>query len=520
MGVERSRSLSRKTRLRLLGSVIALAAAVRLYLFWQYYCINSDGVRYIGEAKDFFFGRNSAALSSLDPPLYPLLVALLYSWVGDWELSGQLWSLASGVLLMLPLYGLLKDIYGERAALVGCALAAIGPYLARYSAHVRTESIYLLLFTTAVWLFYRGIQGRSLARLFYGGLVAGLAYLTRPEAVGLLVIVPVTLVLIQWNRKNYGWGWLSRGSLCVALGFFIFALPYVWYLSREAGEWMISRKAGLTLGISLKESGLLGPEEAKLVPDLESLGTVRFAARYPWVYAKKVALDFFPSVGAYFEAIHYAYVPFLLLGMVRPLRSRERKDFLLWVALFFYLVGFTLIYVKRRYALQLLPLSLGWTAIGVLFCWDALKQRWSGWPLKAAVAGLGLTLLGSTLPKTLKPISQDKAHIREAGRYLRAQGRSEELRLLVFDDRVAFYADAQPLHLAELEEQALIGILRSGKADYVVTEVSRWRKRHPSVALHPESFGLRLEKQFSAGGEPVSIFRVTAVTAAGGEGLF
>ncbi len=95
----------------------------------------------------------------------------------------------------------------------------------------------------------------------------------------------------------------------------------------------------------------------------------------------------------------------------------ERKDLLL-----FYLFSFALFYVNRRYALQLVPVSSGWTAEGLLWCWAYLKKFSSPRTFRSAVAVLAVIFLGGALPKTLKLISRNKAYLREAGRYLKDAG--------------------------------------------------------------------------------------------------
>lgn len=495
-----SRTLSLWSTYRLLGLAVALALGVRLYLLWQYYCINSDGVRYVNAARDFFDGRFADGLSSVYPPAYPLLIASLYPLIGDWELSGQIWSLLSGVLLLIPLFVLLKKIYGEQVALVACFLAAVAPYLARYSAHVRTESLFLLLSTLALLVFHQGIEKVLLSPFFYGGLLAGLAYLVRPEAIGFLVIVPVTLGVRCWVRRTCNILSFSKACLLLLIGFSLFAIPYIVYLSVDAGHWgAISRKTGLALWYGLEEWGLLESEELESIPARHSLSVTQFAISHPFLYMKKFALDIIPSVGVYLEAIHYPYIPFLLLGLFQAVRRRlwEREDLLLFVFVLFYIFGFALLYVNLRYAVQLLPASMGWTALGMLWCWAFLKESCSPRAFRALMIVLALIFIGGTLPKTLKAISWDKAHVREAGRYLKKVAGSEDLKLLVFDDRVAFYAGARPILLSKLTESELPGYLQNGKADYLATEVEPWQVYYPVIAKSPELYGLLLEKEFA-----------------------
>jgi len=491
--------LPRGGRYRLLGWAIVLALAFRLYLLWQYYCISSDGVHYIDAARDFFAGRLAVGLSSVYPPVYPILIASIYPLIGDWELSGQIWSILSGVLLLIPLYVLFRRIYGENVALAACFLAAIAPYLGRYSVHVRTESPFLLLSTIALVLFDQGMARRLWGRFFYGGLVAGLAYLVRPEAIGFLVVVPLTLGVRCWIQKNRGLRWSAGACLFLLLGFFLLTFPYIFYLSVDTGQWgTISRKAGVTLGVSLTESGLIGNEELTDISGPGSLDITQFATHHPFLYMKKVLLDLIPSVGVYLEALHYSYIPFLFVGLFLFIRQRfwQREDLFLFVFLLFYLVGFALVYVNRRYAVQLLPVSLGWTAWGMIWCWAYLKEFLSLRAFRVVSSALAALFLAGTLLKGLKPISSEKAYVREAGWYLKEIKGSGNLNLLVFDDRIAFYANARPILLSELGEQELLGYLEDGEADYLVTEVGSWKERFPAVADDPELYGLVLQREF------------------------
>src|SRR5262249_50619106 len=237
---------------------VIVAAAVRLYLLSQYYCISSDGIHYIAAARHFYAGDFSGGLGSVYPPAYPTLVALTYGLIGDWELAGQIISLACGVLLLFPLYLLADEVYGRKVAVIACFLGAISPYLARYAVHVRTESPFFFLSMVVLLLFYQGIITGNSRRIFYGGLVAGFAYLVRPEAIGFLVIVPITLMVTWWFKRERGFVWFARAFALLFIGFFIFALPYVVYLSSASGKWgSVSKKAGLTFAIALKDSGLL-----------------------------------------------------------------------------------------------------------------------------------------------------------------------------------------------------------------------------------------------------------------------
>ena len=484
---------------RLFAAALFVAAAVRFYLLWQYYCISSDGIYYIEAAKDFFAGNIAAGLASVYPPGYPVLIAAVFPLVGDWELAGQLLSLLFGVLLLWPLYLLFRDVYNERVAVIACFLAAVSPFLARYSAHVRTESPFLFFSVLALLLFDRAIENKLLGYFLYGGLAAGFAYLVRPEALGFLVIVPAFLGFRWLIKKEPGISRIVTSSTVVAAAFMVFALPYIVYLSIDTGHWgAVSRKAGVTLAISLGESGLLQSDDGSDGANAESQEFVELIRRHPGQYLKKVALGFFPAVWAFFEALHFTYVPFLLLGWFVIFRERfwERKDFLILVFVGFYIFAFMLIYVKRRYSLQVVPVSLGWAALGMIWIWRYLNDTFSSRTRRVVALLLSVAFLAGTLPKTLSSISRDKAYIREAGWYLRERNSSGGLNVAVIDVRITFYARANAILIFGTEESALPGQLREGKADYLAMDAKAWRKFYPRLAAQPDRYGLALAREF------------------------
>jgi 4-amino-4-deoxy-L-arabinose transferase-like glycosyltransferase len=122
----------------LLVAAVTLTLAVRSYLFWNYYTINNDGVHYIQSARDFWSGNWLAGLDSFYPPLFPLMLAVAFPMTGEWELAGQFWPLILGVLIILPLYGLLRRLFGQKVALVALFCYAVSPNLAVYQSTIRS----------------------------------------------------------------------------------------------------------------------------------------------------------------------------------------------------------------------------------------------------------------------------------------------------------------------------------------------------------------------------------------------
>jgi 4-amino-4-deoxy-L-arabinose transferase-like glycosyltransferase len=491
---------------------LLVAAAVRGYLLWQYYCISSDGVTYLRAAEDFYTGDFMAGLSSLYPPGYPVLIAAVYPLIGDWELAGQSLSLLFGVTLLFPLYWLFRQVFGDRIALLGCYLASVSPFLALYSVHVRSESTYLFLSAVTLALFATALARKSFARFFLGGIVAGYAYLVRPEAIGFLVIVSVVLLIHVWRREiRFIWSIQSVGAM--TLGFLLLALPFIVYLSIDTGRFgAISRKAGLTLALNLKKSGMLEDDVDSHNVDVNSFSFTDYLLRHPLIYAKKVATDVPAAIAVFFEALHYSYLPFFLLGVFLITRRGDwlGTQLLLIGTVLFYVVGFALIYVKRRYSLQAVPISLAWVALAMWWAWERLKLALPARTVQLIALSVLIVFLGATLPKTLRAVSREKAYVREAGWYLKARNKDGALRVAALDDRVTFYAGAKTIPLEKIEASQFANYLREQRVVYFAAESKIFAQVLPEVSRQPEAFGLTLEKSFiGTRNDRMLLFKVT-----------
>lgn len=483
-------------RLYWVGALI-VTLGVRLYLLGNYYTINNDGVLYIEAARHFWEGKWSEGLASFYPPLFPLMIAAVYPLVGDWELAGQFWPLILGVLILLPLFALLRRIYGLRVAQVALFFYGVSPYLARLSLHVRSEIPYIFFLLLALYLLQRGMDRGSFPCLLLMGVSSALAYLIRSEGFGLILVGVLFLLYREWVH-----GRLERGLFQIAVlffGFVLLAAPYVLYLRRDTGNWLISRKAGLILSLGLADHDPSGEPVSMRESDQVSVG--RMISARPFNYAKKVFIDAFRSLGAYFEAVHYSYLPFLFIGWFFFFRGRfwEKEDFLLAVFILFYLAAFSLLYVNRRYAVALVPLSLAWVSVGFLAIEGYSHTRWGRRGTLLTGLVLVFFFLG-TLPKTLQAIGREKFYLREAGAYLK--GKPGKPTIVTTSARVAFYAEGRNRILVR-EFKEIPGLLATQGGDFFALDEEVFKRVQDLL----RQGGWIIDREFSGGrGEGLLIF--------------
>lgn len=158
---------------RALWLAAVLLAAWSLVLARRSPLPSEDGVSYLWIAERFAEGDFAAALSTVFPPGYPLLLApwiwlggngeAVAHWFGAICLSATLWPLAR-----------LATFAGAPTVWPVVLLFAASPLPPRLCAEVYSESPYLLLMAWGAWF---GVTGRMLVM----GVCAAMAFWIRPE---------------------------------------------------------------------------------------------------------------------------------------------------------------------------------------------------------------------------------------------------------------------------------------------------------------------------------------------------
>lgn len=461
----------------LLLAVTIGALAIRLYLALSSFCIAGDGVAYIAMAGDFAGGEPGKALASVFSPLYPWLIALFHRVLPDWELAGNLISAGFGTATVPLLYLLIAEVLARRDLAIGAAaLAAIHPLMAEYSASVRTEAGFMCLMVAAVYLFVAGIGSQRLAKIVCAGMLGGVAYLYRVEAIGLLVVCVAFLLLgmIVWKAWNF------RSAALWALGFAVpflaVASPYMIYLRFSTGRWTVGRELSAAMAF-----GMAQVVENKSRWQISGLqGNISIVAPLladPRAYLWKVAYDVAMSLYALPIALGPLLFVFLIIGLW--IRGRgiigNWRESLLALLVAFYFAGFALSYTGTRFMLHLVPYTFGWVMIGLETCsqWAARLRLPLGrrMPESALAAVVALTLLASTL----FPIGYDIRGLRYAGQEIARRGPPMP-GIVARDPRVAFYAHGQFVELPMQFRPDLCHWLESApEARYLV--VSRREER-------------------------------------------
>lgn len=531
------------------GLLVALAFAVRLALvLFVNRVVWGDEPFYLWLGRNWFEGRGYSFTGYSDvhhTPGYPLLSALFYLVTGNLETASNVCYVLFGTLLMLPLYGLARRIYGREVGYIALLLAAVYPALTGTILFwgTMTEPPYIFFAYAAIFALLVGMErGRPWA-VFGAGLAAGAAYIVRPEGVAYLAILLFYLLAIRLFEKRLLTRRTALELACLLAGFVLIFLPYMTYVRLETGAWMVSEKAGVTFVTSWRLA--YGDTAAfdKATWGLDSTGLeVFFFSREsyhvsmlqaimdaPMEFARLFYQNVLSFLGQAFSPrmFPYFFLPLVGLALFKSAwdRTRAKRELLLLLSLL-PVMAFLLFFIQERYIAALLPTLILWLAAGLhdLGSWvggtaqllrtKAHRARWRLWgvwlPTLAIVA-----LLLVALPRIMDNTARGSfrfAH-KTVGLWMDQAGlTTPDTVVMARYPAIAFYADAwwEPTPNATWPE--VLRYARHVGADYFVLDEREVETLRPQLAFLVEGTDIPPELELvhvdRSEGEALVVYRI------------
>jgi hypothetical protein len=246
--------------------ILPVAALLRGLAWLRTDPVAFDSAVYFEMAERIWAGRWTEALSYPYPPLFPALIGGLQRLGCSAETAGLLIALSADLLVLFPLVAIARSAAGTRAAWGAAFLWAIHPLAILLGVQALTDAPTALFVSLAVLAGIRALEdGRRLYALGAGA-ASGVAYLFRPEgiepALGLAVLYLYQFGTVTRREaggltvpSSHGPGAVTHGSgglrwlwwAGVPLtGWALIALPYVAYISVEAGSLTLSKKKSIS----------------------------------------------------------------------------------------------------------------------------------------------------------------------------------------------------------------------------------------------------------------------------------
>jgi len=189
----------------LFGFLILKLCLVVITVQFPWGAVTSDSVEYLALARSLretgqYQSVESGNIDLVRPPGYPAFLAILlpdditssYARVTIVQLA------LSGITTLL-IYSIAYKLGNPKAGLCAAWIHALSPNVVLWSLTIMSETLFSLLLVIALLLTLNFIKERSLWLLCCSGVVLGLAALTRP--IGLLIILIWAAVLVVCMRR-------------------------------------------------------------------------------------------------------------------------------------------------------------------------------------------------------------------------------------------------------------------------------------------------------------------------------
>lgn len=389
-----------------------------------------DEAAYLAIARNLLAGNGYrelvGAVDLQQPPMVAILamIGLALRLPLAWAASGPA-HLLLGSLVVLPMYGLGREIYGPRVGLMAALLGAIYPALAVSPLYwsTMTEPPYVLFILAGLYATLRCAQslggpasasGRPLGWAALMGGAFGLGYLVRPESLVYLAMMLVYLGIVWFaSGRHHLSKALASAGIAVAITVLL-ALPYVLYLHRATGLWLASGKQGVSMDISWayannsqamhdKAAASLDPSDKEILwvsPEGFQKTLTGWIAENPRRFAVLVRTNIRNTWHALFHEDLFTpwVVALMALGLFGQAwtRPRLRRELILLLALV-PLAGLWVFFVLSRFLAVDVAIGLIWAAAGL-----EQLSRWAGDTGKNL-----LTKAGTTRPASGRRVSID-----------------------------------------------------------------------------------------------------------------
>ncbi len=209
--------------------------------------ITADGQTYLQIARNIHLGIGLGWQALWAPPLHSCLVALV-GWlpgVPDLLIASALVGALMGMFLVVAVWLLAEEVFGRTVALGASLVAALFPHFHWIFKAPEAESTYTAFLVFSLWLFCAAQRRRSLLLFIFCGVAFSLSYMSRSEGFLVMIFVIAAALLVQWRSRtqaNY-----VRFIALLLLAFFITSLPYLVFLKKHYGSWVISPKSTYVL---------------------------------------------------------------------------------------------------------------------------------------------------------------------------------------------------------------------------------------------------------------------------------
>jgi len=180
---------------------LCAGATLRGWLLWLYSDLWGFGDETLHYVKGMLVSQYGTGLLGHWAPGYEVFLGALLPLSAPDPWAAKAVQVVLSVVTIGLVYGIARNAGGCRAGRVAAVLCALHPSLAAYSHYLYAETLYIALLCAAIWVLHRGGERSRRSELVAGGVLFGLAGLTRSVV---LYFLPLWILweLVRGRRRR------------------------------------------------------------------------------------------------------------------------------------------------------------------------------------------------------------------------------------------------------------------------------------------------------------------------------
>ena len=508
--------------------LLIISLSVRIYLCFFTYIIQNDSVAFIQNAEYFASGDFQSGLKHDYHPLYSFFITVVYKTIPNMELSGTIVSIFFGTLTVIVFYLIGKSVFDHKISFVSAIILAFHPYAVRFSADIISESTYFFFFISTLGLGFFAITKNKFSLFTLTGICSAFAYLTRPEGIGIIIIVAGWYFIKDLDKIRLIWKNKLASILILIVSFLVFSSPYFIYIKSETGKWLFTMKRNISQtkivkmpedrsrnklieesasktnsGVNTNKQTVVNKtktnrlskdsEHKKSGTEKEGVTNVKLVKKpFKGLSLKTYLESLLHVIAKYISTFHPFVFIFFIIGVINWARIKQARFFGFYITtvIVFYMVILYRLnivniaeyndihqYPSRRHVMPIIIPAIFCAGIGVHTTGTWMHKKFQN---NSAIVGfrkllkstwimqlIALTIVISViLPKTLKPQRFDKLGIKKMGQWVKGNSHKSSPLILSASTRNAYYAGGKHVQMTSLND--IPTAFRAKSVDYIL----------------------------------------------------
>ncbi len=234
----------------ILGLIIIAGIVLRIFKFGDP-VVGTDVAAFSRLGKNFIesgsysFGENYN-MGVFFPPGYPLFIAVTNFFSHDLFFSAKFVSFLASLITVILFYLIGKELHSEEAGLFAAFAYAVHPLSIILGVYGNSDALFFCFFFFSIYIFLLSLKKDRMLYYFLIGISAGIATITRPEGMFLIMLPSLHFFGLLGNRPPKAMKRLI--SVVAMLSVFIMIIfPYMLFVKNYTGKFALSGKNNIAV---------------------------------------------------------------------------------------------------------------------------------------------------------------------------------------------------------------------------------------------------------------------------------